>query len=305
MIKLSRLCCLIGLSALGCSATPASNNNTAQPENGQPSGTDPATGGATSPPNDPVSCANNSECDASAYCKLPDGKCSARGTCEVRPGACTRIYKPVCGCDGRTYGNACVAANAGASVGVEGECAPGPSCGGLAGRRCSGSVVCVDDPSDRCDPSQGGRDCSGSCACPRVSPCVPGTQWDPSPTVCACVADPCFTVLCPIGTYCESKDGTARCEPGIHPCATVLCGPDTRCVVRDGVGSCEPIGHACATVLCPPGKYCVDDRGNATCESETGERCGPVPCKEGLECCNASCGICVTPGGVCTQQACN
>lgn len=34
------------------------------------------------------------------------------------------------------------------------------------------------------------------------------------------------------------------------------------------------------------------------------EQCGLVRCPPGTECCNASCGICVEPGGVCIQIVC-
>lgn len=36
-------------------------------------------------------------------------------------------------------------------------------CGGIAGIACAANEVCVDDPTDSCDPSQGGADCGGVC----------------------------------------------------------------------------------------------------------------------------------------------
>lgn len=75
---------------------------------------------------------------------------------------CTADYKPVCGCDGKIYGNACVAARAGVSVSKTGECSP-KMCGGIAGILCPQGMKCVDDPNDGCDPAHGGADCSGIC----------------------------------------------------------------------------------------------------------------------------------------------
>ena len=38
-------------------------------------------------------------------------------------------------------------------------------CGGIAGIQCPEGMVCVDDPRDFCEPSTGGADCAGVCAC--------------------------------------------------------------------------------------------------------------------------------------------
>lgn len=92
-------------------------------------------------------------CPEGEYCQYAEedqcGAADQLGFCEPQPEVCTAEYAPVCGCDDRTYGNACAAARAGVSVASEGECLTDcreTGCG--EGRYCSycwGTFQCIPD----------------------------------------------------------------------------------------------------------------------------------------------------------------
>jgi hypothetical protein len=65
-------------------------------------------------------CDDNTDCAANEYCEAE--ACAGPGTCAARPEGCPAIFDPVCGCDGMTYSNSCLAAFAGLRVEASGPC---------------------------------------------------------------------------------------------------------------------------------------------------------------------------------------
>ena len=136
--------------------------------------------------------------DGDGICDGQDTECNADGTqtiCDRIPQICRAPLVPEVrdGC----YTGQCVAW---ADCGVD---AP-RMCGGIAGLRCPVGQACVDDPSDRCDPANGGADCPGICEDLAVR--CGGIAGLPCPVGFACVDDP--------NDRCDPANGGADC-PGI------------------------------------------------------------------------------------------
>jgi hypothetical protein len=132
------------------------------------------------------------------------------------------------------------------------------TCGGFGGLKCVSGYICVDDPTDTCDPADGGADCSGVCI----------KDPTPAPTQCGGFAG----LLCPEGLVCVDNplDG---CDPanGGADCGGI-CVEDT-----------APAPQFCggfANIKCPEGLSCIDDPSDDCDPQNGGADCG---------------GICVTP----------
>ncbi len=65
-----------------------------------------------------VKCQKGQYCNFGAHCGVAD----QQGECATIPEACTQQFDPVCGCDEKSYSNACMAAAAGTSVAGKGKC---------------------------------------------------------------------------------------------------------------------------------------------------------------------------------------
>jgi len=227
---------------------------------------------------------------------LKDGACDGEGTCERSPDACLAVYRPVCGCDGNTYGNGCTAHSVGVSVFSEGEC---PSGGCTSNKDCLEDEFCSRD---------GNCDGEGTCekypeACLEIYSPVCGCDGNTYSNYCyahmvgvSAISDgECPSVAqdgctsnkdCLKGQFClkEGSDcdgkGTCQTHPDVCPAVYMpVCGCDGNTYSNGCYASMSGVSVSsrgeCTTRPCTSNKHCSEGQfclkegdcdGEGTCE---------------------------------------
>ena len=268
-------CCLsaVAVSACGASSQPQTNEAFVCGDDGVSyTVEDAAKGNVTAAHRG--RCGNPMTCEDAAGCFVGDECTQVDGNDVCVPGVCDclDIYDPVCGNDGQTYGNGCVAQCAGVDIKHEGPCEEPPGTGCVRGG-CSGQL-CLEE----------GMEIASTCewkdvyACYQAAECArqPNGQCSFTPTheLVECLnghGEGCDSDLdCPLTHKCQH---VGYLDAGLPTLTEKLSPPEFRgmCVEACALIDCAP-GYACEHGSCVPQDGTCRD--NSDCDK--GDVCNPV-----------------------------
>jgi Kazal-type serine protease inhibitor domain len=213
-------------------------------------------------------------CAAGLFCDLDPGTCGAPspgGVCRRAPDACPSVSRPVCGCDGTTYENACEAARQGVSVAAEGACEV--SCGGQSDIACAEGLFCDLDAGTCGAPSPSGVCRRAPEACPDISAPVCGCDGTTYENACeaarnrvsvrgagecpcgdGCACDFLDAASCPLDMYCAGEAGVCLAAGAKGRCTSL---PSNCPQVVSEVCGCNNTTYANACVAAKRGRTSV------------------------------------------------
>ncbi len=170
-------------------------------------------------------------CPENQFCKFAAGRCDEPkvvGVCTSIPDACDTLFDPVCGCDGQTYSNPCLADTAGVSVEHfgpcgEGCCDPNAEPGVGSNPTCFEGATCCSDGQWRCNEGDGSTTCDEACdlrVCGGIAgrPCERGEFCKLNAGECCCdfqgvcspIPDACIEIFQPV-CGCDGETYSNEC----------------------------------------------------------------------------------------------
>ncbi len=203
-------------------------------------------------PTGPCKVGQSGACPPGSFCETPAGTCGTVGKCTAQPISCGSSFLPVCGCDDKTYANACARRKSGVSEKNGGKCpdvmgpgtqGPGEQCEvGLGhcktGLYCAGSSCTTGD--------------KGMCQSP------PASCPDYEDLACGC-DDKTYQNGCKLAAAGQNMKAKGKCGGGSSGGGTIPkggkcdvakggCKPDLYCKGGcAGSGTCEPKPKTCGS----------------------------------------------------------